>query len=92
MRITTNEIERLKDAIKLLPPKEVTQKVLNKKEALLKMKSEIRGLRKNGYSFEQISEFFKTQGFSVKASTMTMALKRKKRRLKSSKVNRPMDI
>lgn len=76
MSITLESIEKLQQSLRELPVVEDKSRELNKQEAVALLVDEVEGLKKKGYSLEQIAGLLTEGGFAIKPPTLKSYLSR----------------
>ena len=77
MKYTKEQIEKVKEKLKNLPPLE-ENKDLSKQEAIKMLQKDILLLQKRGYSLEKIAEVLKQEGVEISTPTLKSYLQRGK--------------
>jgi intein-encoded DNA endonuclease-like protein len=77
MKYTKEQVEKVKEKLKNLPPIEET-KDLSKQEAIKMLQKDILILQKRGYSLEKIAEVLKQEGVEISTPTLKSYLQRGK--------------
>lgn len=77
MKYTKEQVEKVKEKLKNLPPIEET-KDLSKQEAIKMLHKDILLLQKRGYSLEKITEVLKQEGVEISTPTLKSYLQRGK--------------
>jgi predicted RNA binding protein with dsRBD fold (UPF0201 family) len=77
MKYTKEQVEKVKEKLKNLPPLEDT-KDFSKQEAIKMLHKDILLLQKRGYSLEKIAEVLKQEGVEISTPTLKSYLQRGK--------------
>ena len=78
MAITVEQVERIAEKLRALPPIENKKRVVSKQESIKMLTSEIAGLRERGYTLEQIAELLTADQLEIGAPTLKSYLQRSK--------------
>ena len=78
MAITVEQVERIAEKLRSLPPIENKKRVVSKQESIKLLTSEIAGLRERGYTLEQIAELLTADQLEIGAPTLKSYLQRAK--------------
>jgi alanyl-tRNA synthetase len=88
MRYTKEQVEKVKEKLKNLPPIE-ENKDLSKQEAIKMLQKDILLLQKRGYSLEKIAEVLKQEGVEISTPTLKSYLQRGKQTSKKKPEDKP---
>ncbi len=88
MGITVEQVERIAEKLRALPPIENKKRVVSKQESIKMLTSEIAGLRERGYTLEQIAELLTADQLEIGAPTLKSYLQRTKPGSKKPSVKR----
>ena len=88
MAITVEQVERIAEKLRALPPIENKKRVVSKQESIKMLTSEIAGLRERGYTLEQIAELLTADQLEIGAPTLKSYLQRTKPSSKKPSVKR----
>lgn len=88
MEITVEQVERIAEKLRALPPIENKQRVVSKQESIKMLTAEIAGLRQRGYTLEQIAELLTAEQLEIGAPTLKSYLQRSKPSSKKASVKR----
>jgi len=78
MGITVDQVERIAEKLRALPPIENKQRRVSKQESIRMLTAEIAGLRERGYTLEQIAELLTADQLEIGAPTLKSYLQRTK--------------
>lgn len=78
MAITVEQVERIAEKLRALPPIENKKRVVSKQESIKMLTGEIAGLRERGYTLEQIAELLTADQLEIGAPTLKSYLQRTK--------------
>ena len=76
MAITIEQVERIAEKLRALPPIENKKRVVSKQESIKMLTGEIAGLRERGYTLEQIAELLTADQLEIGAPTLKSYLQR----------------
>lgn len=76
MAITVEQVERIAEKLRALPPIENKKRVVSKQESIKMLTSEIAGLRERGYTLEQIAALLTEDELQIGAPTLKSYLQR----------------
>lgn len=82
MGITVEQVERIAEKLRALPPIENKKRVVSKQESIKMLTGEIAGLRERGYTLERIAELLTSDQLEIGAPTLKSYLQRSKPRSK----------
>src|SRR6218665_760906 len=67
MAVTVEQVERIAEKLRSLPPIENKKRVVSKQESIKMLTSEIAGLRERGYTLDQIAELLAADQLEIGA-------------------------
>ena len=76
MAITVEQVERIAEKLRALPPIENKKRVVSKQESIKMLTGEIAGLRERGYTLEQIAALLTEDELQIGAPTLKSYLQR----------------
>ena len=67
---TQADVERIRKAMEAMPEVKAEERNLKNQEAVAALSADIEAMRSKGYTWEQVAEFFGTNGITIKPTTL----------------------